>query len=172
MAAGIKLLLSFFGNGVFSAISWNIKSRFYGQSFRCDPPFHKNLFVINTFIIFPWFYFCLNLYFFLSIRNHSHVWMVKSWTLINRESLYLFGDQTFLTYFQAKPADCLHWAIGIVLTQDRGYLTLSTAWRVPLPLHFPQGVAEYSPGIKIPSFSKPSLRHSWVGQNLLCDDSR
>ena len=97
--------------------------------------------------------------------------MVKSWTLINIERLYLCGDETSLPYFQANPADCLHWAIHIVLIQDHGYLTLCTAWWVPLPPRFPQGVTQYNPGITIACFSKPSLRHSWVGQNLLCDYS-
>lgn len=71
VAAGPKLLLTFFGNNVFSAINWNMKSRFYGQIFRGDPPFHNNIFVMNMFIFFSCFYFSLNP--FLSIRNHSHI---------------------------------------------------------------------------------------------------
>lgn len=62
VAAGIKLLLTSFGNSVFSALNWNMKSRFYGQSFRCDPPFHKNVFVINMLGFFSCFYFCLKLF--------------------------------------------------------------------------------------------------------------
>jgi len=55
VAARIKLPFAFFGNGVFSAINWDMKSRYYGQSFRCNPPFHSNIFVMSMFIIFPVF---------------------------------------------------------------------------------------------------------------------
>lgn len=39
VAAGTKLLVTFFGNSVFSAADWDMKSGFYGQSLRRAPHF-------------------------------------------------------------------------------------------------------------------------------------
>lgn len=71
VAAGTKLLVTFFGNGVFSAADWDMKSGFYGQSLRRAPRSRSNMFVVNVLgLFFPGFYFSLSL-FFLSVRNHS-----------------------------------------------------------------------------------------------------
>lgn len=71
VAAGTKLLVTFFGNSVFSAADWDMKSGFYGQSLRRAPHFHNNVFVVNMLgLFFPVFYFSLS-FFFLSVRNHT-----------------------------------------------------------------------------------------------------
>lgn len=56
VAAGTKLLVTFFGISVFSAADWDMKSGFYGQSLRRAPHFHSNMFVVNMLgIFFPAF---------------------------------------------------------------------------------------------------------------------
>lgn len=52
VAAGTKLLVTFFGNSVFSAADWDMKRGFYGQSLRRAPHFHSNMFVVNMLGLF------------------------------------------------------------------------------------------------------------------------
>lgn len=73
VAAGTKLLVTFFGSSVFSAADWDVRRGFYGQSLRCAPRFHSNTCVVNMLGLFSSVFISPSAFSFLSVRNHSHV---------------------------------------------------------------------------------------------------